>query len=135
MPVSDFPKKNWLCSYDIELAFTDLEFDVVLKKINCCIAEGYSIEDKSSLGWGCVVSRDDEWVGDRRELSALIDQFLNDIGSLLSALRSRLEFSDPVLRIGIYYDSYTLTIPLSSECLERIAKSNINIELSVYPST
>lgn len=125
---------NWSCSCDIELAYTGIELDTVVKQLHALLTQGYSIEDKSASGWGCVISRDEEWVGDRRKLSELINQFLVDNNKIFKALNSQKKSPEPVLRIGIYYDSYTFTIPLSSDCFKGLVELNFSCEISMYPA-
>ncbi len=133
MQVENTPNE-WDCSSDIEIAFIGLDADKFFMIIDDLKMNDYSLEDKTSSGWGCVISRDDEWIGDRRKLSDLIEKFLIEIGDVIRMVFDNYPEIKPILRVGVYYSSYTLTLPFSQESIKSMEQANIDFELSLYPS-
>lgn len=97
-------------------------------------SDGYRIEDKRNLGWGYVISRDDEWVMDRRMISTAVNQFLIDTEAVISKVKGKHPRVKPILRMGFYYDSYTFTMNFFNESIKQMSEIGIDLELSLYPS-
>jgi hypothetical protein len=125
---------EWDCSSDIEVAFIGLDADKFFMIIDDFKMKDYSLEDKTSSGWGCVISRNDEWIGDKRKLSNLIGEFLTEIDDVIRIVHDKYPEIKPVLRVGVYYSSYTLTLPFSQESIKSMEQADIDFELSLYPT-
>jgi hypothetical protein len=134
MSIDSSLSKQWECSCDIELALIKPIDENLLIFINSYVVEGYSVENKNDLGWGYVISKDEEWVGDRRKISDLICRFLSDIEAIILRVRDVRPKIDPILRIGLYYGSYTFTINLLKESINKMERAGVELELSLYPS-
>lgn len=125
--------ERWKCSCDIELVFPNAKFEL-LEKIASAAAfsAGYCLEDRSDRGWGSVIARDESWLGDRRDISALVVEFLLPFKFLSTSL---VELNSPVIvRLGVYYGTFTLTIQLNREALLCLEQLGAEIEISTYPA-
>ncbi len=123
---------EWICSCDIEFAFVDLVNKSSLKIIRSFEDDEYSVEDKSHLGWGITISRNSEWVGDRRNISELIRGLLSKVINITNYLNENDICCSPIIRIGIYHESYSFTTSLDSELMNQLGELSIDIEFSVY---
>ncbi len=127
--------QQWDCSCDIEIAFIDLSVNELHQIIDNFQIKGYSLEDKSHLGWGSVISRDEEWVGDRRKISYLIGGFLSEFDDVIRAVHKSFPKIKSILRIGVYYDSFSLTLPFYQDSIKHMEQAGVDVEVSLYPST
>lgn len=124
---------QWSCSCDIEVVFPGIAFDVLIDLARDTLLAGYNVEDKSSSGWGCVISRGQCWEGDRRELSTLIVEFISPLNSLILDARDHVS-STIIIRLGIYYDTFTLTLRFDRNALQSLNDACAELEISSYPS-
>lgn len=124
---------TWECSCDIEIVFHGIEHHDFIR-----IAKGlpieYELQDKKNLGWGSVILRKECWEGDRRNISDLIINFVSPLFTTINRLRSYID-ERPLLRIGVYHTTYTITISIKENALRCLAKLDLDMEISAYPSS
>ena len=126
--------EQWRCSCDIEIIFPGISFDVLMQLANNTPMTGYCVEDKSNLGWGCVIARAQSWDGDRRKLSNLIVEFVSPLRPLIQEATKYINAAVKI-RLGIYYDTYTLTLSFDRQSIECLNDISADLEVSSYPST
>jgi len=125
---------EWGCSCDIEIVFPAITMDTLKGFVDeFPISSGCSVDDKSDRGWGCVVTRDQCWEGDRRKISKLIVEFVTPLQSLIQAVINQVD-SPAIVRLGIYYSTFTLTVSLDRQALECLSSIGAELEVSTYPS-
>jgi hypothetical protein len=98
------------------------------------LPNGYAIEDKSDRGWGCVISLDHSWQGDRREVSALIVEFIELLHPIIISVVNSHANSTAMVRLGVYYSTYTLTLLLNKTVHKLLGEMGVELEISTYPS-
>jgi len=127
--------KQWECSCDIELTFIDLDINDLITIVSDKDHHGYSIVNKSHIGWGSVISSDEDQVVDRRKISDLINSFLLKFDGVVCTVKDSFPPTKIILRVGIYYNSFTFTLPLNIEAISQMERSGIEVEVSLYPSS
>lgn len=127
-------KKSAPLSFDIEVSFPEITYRHLHKITNDTPPPGFSLENKESLGWGGVISKDDEIFGNRDDISIVATDLLKNISQTINAIRKENPTTNIILRIGIYYESYSLTISLNHDIIRLLNEFDIEIEISTYPS-
>lgn len=133
LPLTD-SQEQWSCSCDIEIIFPGISFDVLMQLAKKIPMTGYCVEDKSDRGWGCVIVRAQCWDGDRRKLSSLIVDFVSPLRPLIQEAAKYIDAAMKI-RLGVYYDTYTLTLPFDRQAIECLNDIYAELEISGYPST
>lgn len=127
-------EKGWQCSCDIEIAFPDISFGALKGLAAGLLPNGYSIEDKSDRGWGCVISLDHSWQGDRRQVSGLIVEFIELFRPIIISVVKNQANSTPIVRLGVYHSTWGLTLLLSKTVHKCLGEMDVELEISTYPS-
>ena len=109
---------------DVELAMLNLPKDRASDLSNS-LPTNYVLEDKYDLGWGTVIRRTEALPND---VNDAVCAFLDNLDSIAEIVRSY----DSVFRVGIFYNTVTLTYRLSSISL--LDRFSLDFEVSAYPS-
>ena len=123
----------WDCSCDIEISFPGLSFDELVELSAKLPQLKYLVSDKTDQGWGCVIELRDCWSGDRREVSLLIVDFLASVQALVNDVAQSLT-GKPILRLGIYHETFSFTLQLDSSALASISVCGAELMVSLYPA-
>lgn len=110
---------------DVELALVNASVGH-LTNILDTLPSGYLVEDRSELGWGLVVRVAQKLPND---FNSAIESFLEPLSSLVKIIRCH----GGVLRVGIFFETFTCTIRLKS--YERLVELGLSLEISIYPSS
>ncbi|MDR2260521.1 MAG: hypothetical protein LBE06_06215 [Azoarcus sp.] len=109
---------------DLELALLDTTEEDV-REIQNVLPSGVFFENKVNLGWGIVI-RVTKSLPDN--ICDAIDIFLDLIRPLKNIINSHVG----VLRVAVFYSTYTSTIQLNS--FEKLTEFGLKLEISNYPT-
>lgn len=121
-------------SCDIEAAFLDISFQELVKFLGDAQLPGCSCEDKKELGWGAVVSKDEETFGYRQEISSFVVEFLHGFSSSIKEIRRQNPKSRIIVRVGVYHETYSFTFCLDLKLINQLQYLGVELEISTYPS-
>jgi hypothetical protein len=124
--------KEWACSCDIEVALPHAPPDIAAQ-LERMLSPDYGVENRSDRGWGIVIVRHQEWYGDRRKLSLCITEFIADLEHL-DLPNINIGDASPIVRVGVYYDTFSFTLTLSNEAMISLQSAKATLEVSLYPS-
>jgi hypothetical protein len=122
-------------SCDLELVFPGFTYEQFVNLVGSPTFTGYSFENKEKLGWGAVISQDSEIFVSREKLCSVIIFFLNNLAKLVEKVRSTNLEAQIILRIGIYYKTYSLTLPLDLKLIKLLQDLSVELEISTYSSS
>jgi len=123
----------WECACDIELAFVDTPYQTLMEIVADLDLKGVTIEDHTTRGWGSVVAREDEWVGDRRNIWMLIREFVGPLRMAIQLVSQRHQ-SSVIMRIAVYHSTYTYTLFLDHETSKLLGEVGVDVEITLYPA-
>lgn len=119
-------------SCDLEVSFLDINFDEFFNTYGNREITGCTFEDKANLGWGTVVSKDEEIYGYRQDISNIVISYITSLDELLVEVRKNHSNTKVILRIAIYYNTYNLTFSIELELISLLKKYSIELDVSIY---
>ena len=122
-----------LCELAVELCFRGASADV-LERLQETLPDNFVYEDLSARGWGPSVVRVENWVGDRKHLSELIISLFASLAHVVDAY-AHAHQARPLLRLGIFHQTFTFTFALSSEAAACLTTAGAELMATLYPSS